>query len=464
MLTTAILDTEAFLSWIEGKATFTTSRMSPAALKKQLSTNFCALVFPQQSVRADTESAIIVVDPGRARDFYAFVSTYLTDYSPFSAFCRVLTVDQIGLLNEDGNELDRRDVLDRVRPFVGAAIAEAAIYTYARSPNGDVKAITLPAAMATFSAAALQGLTLGSSSDIEAIGRNWTMVRSIVGGDQLPLPVKKLSRFWEVVRLALYGGGSSYHTTEEVAITRGLRSVAESGNVTDQMFEEILRAAPHLELKPAWFRGTREERARTIQEAISVLAKGPPDEGQIRDCIAGCLLSRLGDGSFKFLSHALSLSPTLPMAAMWFAAWSGLQKTTDVMTAFNCMGRRIARDTISRSMIYADPVDDISVEELRVLGNDLDTIPKGNPGVISVEIYPNVSSRQRLPRTPAGATNNGEFRQELRALKHLLAQSSVLLAKMDEGAQSNLPGSAFDSSSAYDRGASKKPSGGKRKS
>ncbi len=457
MLDSVVLNTEEFLAWIGGTATPVRRRLSTSAIKKELSSRFCAIVFPERASSADGEGVVVLVDERKTRDFFAFVSTYVLDYVPFSAFFRVITTDQFDLLDEATPRLDHLDATGRSKAFVGVPIAEAALYLQSRGSNNDGRSITLAAANATYSAAILQGLALGASSDISRIGHNWTLLRSLVGSDQLPLSPEKLANFWKIIRFAIYGGGSSDHFLGELAIIRPFRQVMETGRLGDSQLAELLTAVPELDGKVSPFRGPHEDRARAVQDAITILCKPPYTDGQMRDCVAGGLLSLLGDGSFKFLPAALSLTPALPMAALWFAAWSGLLKSNDVMTIFNCLGRRIARDLVSRADTYSIPIDDISIEELRTVDFDLDALPRTQSNSISVEIYPNVSSRQGLPRPVVSASRSGPgFQKDLRELRHLIIQSSAILDRMDGGA------SAEAESKRY-RGSPKSTPGAKRR-
>lgn len=101
MLNIAVLDTEEFLAWIGQKSRLKPSTLALTAIRKQLLSKFCAVAVPDQQ-RDDMERrAIVVVDERKARDFFAFVSTYVTDYVPFTAFVRVVTTDQLDLLVDD---------------------------------------------------------------------------------------------------------------------------------------------------------------------------------------------------------------------------------------------------------------------------------------------------------------------------------------------------------------------------
>lgn len=444
MLNIAVLDTEEFLAWIGQKSPLKPSTLAAAAIRKQLSSKFCAVAVPDQQ-RIDSEGhVVVVVDERKVRDFFAFVSTYVTDYVPFTAFFRVVTTDQLDLLADEPS-LTASSATSVVEKLVGTAIVETALYLQSPGTNEVGRPITLAAAGATYSAAAVQGLTLSPQADILAIGRGWQSLRSALGGEQLPLDIDALGSFWQIVRFAVHGGGSSDRPLTDSVMIRSLRQVIESGRVDDSVLEDLLSSLPELRGNLSRFRGTREGRARAIQEAISLLSNSKGHEGQLRDCVAGCLLSLLGDGSFRFIPAALSIGSSLRMAPLWFAAWSGLQASSDIMTEFNCMGRRMARDLRARTGLYSSPTDDISVLELAGVGADLDQLPRGQIGSISVEIYPRVSSRQSIARVGAASLNSrAEYQRDIKELRVLMAQSSAVLSRMDSSSTS-------DSVPKYDR-------------
>ncbi|MGO6685628.1 hypothetical protein [Rhizobium leguminosarum] len=433
MLNAAVFDAEEFLKWITGKSNVDTRNSSVSTLKKSLKTEFCAIIASGNARTPTKEGVFFVVDERRSREFFAFVSTYVTEYLPFTAYFRVLSSDHLDLVDQEVSEFGFVNAVAKARlnAFVGVAIAEAAVYLNARG-NEDGKSITLAAVTATYSGAALQGLAAGPATDIGAIGRSWGTLRSAIGSDKLPLRIDRLERFWGIVHAALFGGGSPYIRADEVTIVRTLRRVIESGRIEDDVVSEFLGEVPEIGGKLSRFRGTREDRTRAVQEAIATISDSNRLEGELRDSIAGFLLSLLGDGSFKFLSLALSIASVLPMAPLWFAAWSGAQKSTDVMTTFNCLGRRVARDLHNSAGLFAVPVDDIAIGELQTGGFDLDAIPRAYAGSISVELYPNISSRQGLPRSgSASSQTKANIHNELRELRALFAQSAAVLAKIE---------------------------------
>lgn len=436
MLNITFLDTEEFLAWVGQKSPLKPNILAPTAIRKQISSKFCAVVVPDQRRNDPDRRAIVVVEDRKARDFFAFVSTYVTDYVPFTAFFRVVTTDQLDLL-ADTPDFTPRNTTSVVEKLVGIAIVEAALYL--RSPNAHEtgRPITLAASGATYSAAAIQGLALSPQADVLAIGRGWQSLRSAVGGEQLPLDVKALGNFWQLVRLAVHGGSSSDLPASEAVVIRSMRQVIESGRVDDSVLEDLISSLPELRGDLSRFRGTREGRARAIQEAISLLSNSTGYEGQLRDCVAGCLLSLLGGGSFRFIPAALSTGKALQMAPLWFAAWSGLQASSDIMTEFHCMGRRMARDLCARRGLYNSPTDDISILELVEAGADIDQLPRGQTSSIAVEIYPGVSSRQSVLRAGATSVNSrADHQQDIQELRFLMAQSSAILSRMEGSAAS----------------------------
>lgn len=437
MLNIAVLDTEEFLAWVGQKSPLKPSILTPAAIRKQISSKFCAVAVPDQQQSALERRAVVVVDDRKVRDFFAFVSTYITDYAPFTTFFRVVTTDQLELLAEEPGFIER-DTASVVERLVGTAIMEAALYLRAPNPHESGRPITLAAAGATYSAAAIQGLALSPQADVLAIGRGWHSLRSALGSEQLPLDVEALGNFWQLVRLALHGGDSSDRPASDAVVIRSMRQVIKNGQIDDSVLEDLISSLPELRGDLSRFRGTRETRARAIQEAISLLSNSASKVGQLRDCAAGCLLSLLGGGSFRFFPAALSTASALRTAPLWFAAWSGLQASSDVMTEFNCMGRRMARDLCSRKGLYSSPTDDISILELIASGMEANQLSRGQTGSISVEIYPGVSSRQSVSRVGAAFTSSPTgYQQDVKELRLLIAQSSAILSRMDGGAVSD---------------------------
>lgn len=431
MLNTVVLNADEFLLWIGKGRAAKPRRLSVHGTREAAARSFCALVLPDVSAATGAASPVVVVDRGKIRDFYAFVSTYVVEYVPFSAFFRVVTSEQLDILEISDGKADSRRAEVLTDALVGVSIAEAALYLQSRGSESDGKSVTLPAVNATYSAAILQALVRADSVDVVAIGKGWADMRSFVGGEPLPLSIDDLTHFWEIVGAAFSPNGMNARPDDAV-LGRTLRQAASVGFIYEEMLSDLIAAIPELRELRLRFSGTREDRARAAQEAISILGNSPRGSGQIRDCVAGCLLSLVGDGSFKFLPSALSLTSTLRTAPIWFAVWAGIQKTNDSLVRFNCLGKRLARDLRAHGGTHAAPVDDISIDELRAGVLDMEAINRSQSGAISVEIYPYVSSRQRLPRHQLPETaGSPRLREELSELRLLINRSASILERME---------------------------------
>ena len=455
MLEATVVDTDAFLGWLAGKPAGQRQRYSAASLRKGMVNRFCAIVYSPKNSEAAEAGLVLVVDQARYRDFFAFISTYVTEYSPLSAYYRVLSSDHLALLDADPNfGFVDEEHFRRLIGFTGVAIAEAAIYVQGRGYD-DGKGLTVTTVMASYSAVVLQGLFAGPNVNISEIGRKWVAFRSMVGGEKLALPPERIERFWDIVRAAFFSSSPGGRGDDRELLIRNLRRVIETGRVDDELLFEFLERVPELNLKLSRLRGPREERARTIREAVEVLSESRRIDGELRDALVGLLLSILGDGSFKFLSLALSNATMLPMAPMWFAAWSGAQRSTDMMTFNSGLGRRLVRDLYVNKDRFSVPVDDISLEELQIAAPHLDALPRAFPNSLSVEIYPNVSSRQGLHKLPTSVSQTiPELTGEVSELRRLLAQSSAVLARIED-ATVQRPSTKTPSSSTRSGGARK---------
>jgi hypothetical protein len=106
----------------------------------------------------------------------------------------------------------------------------------------------------------------------------------------------------------------------------------------------------------------------------------------------------VGDGSFQYLPLCREFGNDLAGATLWFGLWASLQKTSDVLTIGNCAGRRAARDVFNVAKPFDIPRDDISFDELQVIGINPSDQPKfrsAQQAVLSVELVPGVSARFR---------------------------------------------------------------------
>ena len=129
-------------------------------------------VWPDVAAPEDDLPVLIVVAPGEVRGFVAWASTYLGSYRPFTGFCRVIDASQV----KSVDSLKATPSLGKIADAsVAVVVAEALTHGRGRV---DLKTLTLPMCLTTFSFATARCLALGyPESEIDAVGRNLSIAR-----------------------------------------------------------------------------------------------------------------------------------------------------------------------------------------------------------------------------------------------------------------------------------------------
>jgi hypothetical protein len=134
----------------------------------------------------------------------------------------------------------------------------------------------------------------------------------------------------------------------------------------------------------------------------------------------------------------------IPGATVWFGLWSSLLKASDVLSGGGSLGRRAARDLFVEVEPFEAPKDDISYDELKVLGVDTYGAAKfrsAQQTSLSVELLPGISAKFR---TKNAQKNDGDRErrispEDVSELRFLLDRAEKVVDRIEEGIDSGGP-------------------------
>lgn len=378
----------------------------------------------------------VVVAKGRLENFFAFTSTYVSTYFPFSAFYPVCSSDKVHAL------LTRADQGARFpKTLVAVVIAEAFIQMKGKA--GTVGDISLSACSATFSSAALQlAFQGGSLRELGDMSDSWNDCRSILGGGEpLALPALELESFWAFLTTVFAGDREVkrdfYSSSDEPGLrAQFLAGLIRTGEADPNTWRRLSSKLPLAAEALSSMGDSKERRVRVLDDATAELLSDRDADKETRELVAGYLLAMVAGGSLQYLSLVEPFREKLPRAILWYAVFCGLNERTDTMTIGGCLGRRLARDLMRPRSFFNLADFDISADELRVITSSEKPgqgFRSAHTSSVVVEIYPGVVAAFRhAPRRDAGEAARATTERD-REIRFLVDR----IARLMEGGESN---------------------------
>jgi hypothetical protein len=407
----ATLNREQFVGWLGRTFEPVVKKVHSEQLTDMGGQGEIFLVWDTKPGRESINGArpLISVANSELRSFFAFVGTYVSTYQPFSAFFRVVPFE---LLSELVVEWPKREnVLPNM--FVGAVIAEARLQTgeRARRPSN----ISIQSCLATMSGAAVAALAAGFDRlHLYSILERWLKTRQRLANGDLRVQSQRIAEFWNVVGQVYEKDGPLYRLSSVAEsirpIVRFLAEVMSSPDDSDpETWLGLVQDLPGAHEALRRMRDSREDRVRAMDQVLPSVTAAEKVDLRIREAVLGYLASRIAGGSMSYLDLLDPIETKMPGALMWFGLFASIRADTDVMSAGECLGRRVSRHLEqTKSGIFIPPSADVSFDELQNILAEPKTELKlrtEHQNVISVELFPAVTSVFRLSR---------EVRQESR--------------------------------------------------
>jgi hypothetical protein len=342
---------------------------------------------------------VVLVKQRDLREFYAFVSTYVSTYRPFSAFFHVVPYEEAATV-AGLSERRRPATIDVPDELIGVAIAEA--YAQSRGKVRSVNELTVQGLQATLSATLLEFLIRGGElKEMHSIADKWVAIRGDSSGSSLAISAEMILDVWLTIGAALNSLKTNKKRDVRSKISSSLKAALIEKSSLEDWFFPLTTGIPELGDTVRSMTLAREERVRTLPKAFSSLRQSSSDP-TLKEFVVGGLLSMVGNGSFDQLKLLDETLQDFPKAALWFGVISSLQKRTDALTSGNCLGRRAVRDLKRSADLFTPPESDISFDELMILSEEAltaDSFRTAHSSIISVALHGTVSASFRNPKT-----------------------------------------------------------------
>jgi len=350
--------------------------------------------------------AAIIVPEGSQRDTLAWLSTYVRDFRPFTAYCRVVErpIAEQFLKGPSAPYLQGNEGI-----CSGLILGEA--LTHAR---GRASILDLPATAfsATLSHAISRTFALtGGLVPFDTIARLWTQAREITGQNGLGVPPNMILSVWAVA-LGMPVHSTQTRTLFEPAnvLAAAWSEITKVGEVRDPVWHSLVEGYPDLERMRGLLEMPREQRVQMIDGALRLLVSSRRDADERRSFLAGYFTSMLGPGTLDHADILAPVSSLLPTAYLWYGLCAGVNVRGDALPVGNPLARRIARNLTIPDRLVDRPRCDVALEELVMHGlgdNPLRLTAKA--GRLDIDILPGVTTSVRWP--PQESPNQDDLRR-----------------------------------------------------
>lgn len=385
-----------------------------------LSSERMAAVWPMRPAEFGRLPTAIIVKEGGQLDTLAWLATYVRDFRPFTAFCRVIeksTAERF-ISGPPSPSLNGAEGV-----FTGLILGESLAHF-----RGRVAVFDLPstAYSATLSHAISRTFALtGGRVFIDLIARNWLRAREISGQSDSTVQAGAILSVWSVIL------GMPFHQAKgrglfdsSNLLTAAWQDLSSTGEIREKMWVELTDGMPDLLKMREMASLPREHRVEIIDHALHMLVthKEPDDRSAF---LAGYFTSLLAPGTVDHAEVLIPVAPIMPTAYMWYGAFAGLNVRSEGLPTGNPLARRIVRDLTLPDRLAERPRCDVALEEMGMLlpGKKFLRLT-AKLGRLDIDLFPGVTTSVRWP------PHDNPNEEEISRARH--QETQRLFAEIDE--------------------------------
>ena len=351
-------------------------------------------VWPVRPTSFDRMPTAIVVSEGTLRDTLAWLSTYLQDYRPVTAFCRVVEkpVAESFLNGPTVPQLQEFAGL-----FAGLVLGESLAHV-----NGRISFVDLPATAcsATLSYAIARTFALaGRSIPPEDVAQLWSQARKQTGQTELGVSSANILSMWSVVfsRPARSARTKTLFESSDV-ITRAWAELSMAGEIRSPVWRSLVEGYSGFERLQEIVSMPREYRVPYIDGALGQLAHVRRKTDERSSFLAGYLTSLLAPGTFDHAHMLAPVASVLPTAFLWYGLCTAVNTRGDTLPVGNPLARRIVRDLTLPDRLTDRPRCDVALDEISIHGSASNLLPQtARSGRLDIDLLPGVTMSVRWP-------------------------------------------------------------------
>lgn len=427
----AVLTREQFLSWLGGDID-AFSKTSPVSISLKLPARSVALIWEAEADLRVGTAPLVMIPSGGSIEFYAFVTTYVSTYVPFSAYFRVVEQSSAKILfeSEDSSNVIRREI------FAGVIIGEA--ISQSEGKVDSLAELSVSACLATLSYPLAQAAISGNENLFDEIAENWNTTRRVLGSDTSPISSSVILDFWKKLAQSFGRYPPREKNKKDYDLRYTIFSIISDREVSDSSWATLSNLYPDLVNISREMRGSREIRARSFSKYLDNSFNSTVDKQQ--DVVIGLLASQLAGGSFEYVQVVTHLLDVFPAAGLWFGLFSASMKASDVLSTGNGLGRRIHRKLNFVARPFDQPICDIAFDEFTMLSIDKNTrndIRTDGQLSIVIELAPTIAGvfRKKSSRPSTDLGNSDLNPKVLAEARFLIERLAGMLAELDHSSK-----------------------------
>ncbi|MFH1977477.1 MAG: hypothetical protein ABIJ52_18300 [Pseudomonadota bacterium] len=337
---------------------------------------------------------IIFVADGHVRDFLAWANTYFPNFTPFTAYFRVL---EFSMMESLKSWVDYPYLNGLEDACLGLILGEALLLSSAAQKKSTINPMT---GNTTISYTLARALALGAGfQQMSLISENWTLARKLTDQPLRNIDIKNIITIFETLSL-LRSEGYKYSNIKSsisipISIVEACFEIKNQGTVSDELWKKISRNNPILINAQENMKATREERVRFFQKILSGQLYFNSQSDVEQSFILGYLGSLIGPGTLSHFDLVERCTNNFPSALLWYGLCAGLYEKNEILNSFNGLGRRLLRELFRPESMFEKPTCDISISELKLYiegerpKTDFRTFASNR---IYVELYPGIST------------------------------------------------------------------------
>lgn len=358
----------------------------------------------------------IITGDGERLDVMAWLSTYVRDFRPFTAYCRVVErpIAEKFLQRSEAPTLSRMEGI-----CAGLILGESLMHAKGRSSVLD---LPFSAYSATLSHAISRTYAqTGGAIPMEMVAELWSLARKITGQGALLPPSAILSVWSAALGMSSHFGQTKSLFSSSDILTDSWMELASRGELSDVLWNELVGGYKDLNSVRSILSMPREQRVHMIDMALHMLSTGRGDEER-RSFLAGYFTSLLGPGSLDHADFLTQVAQLLPTAYLWYGLFAGINPKGDALPVGNPLARRIIRDLTIPDRLIDRPRCDVALEELKMHGSPENILKMtSKAGRLDIDILPGVTTSVRWPPHEVNEEPDMERHRDMEA-RHLLME------------------------------------------
>lgn len=348
------------------------------------------LVWKEDDLRSRYFPIYVCTPSGKVREFLAWASTYMQQMRPFTAFTRVIDIDEFISLQQHRS-------IPVTSNFTSALIGLLVGETLELQNWGLVKYVNSMAAKNTCSYSIVSAIIHNSPYKKDEIAQKFFAVRKFA---KIPFPAPLitsingiLQNLFKIMDTQSFSNNSFDERLTFFPICNALDEIANGVELTKWTIEDILRQPLNLIDIPLKNQKV-EDRVEAFEKACSLIVNSKQIHPQSASFIIACLANQISPGTMRHHSLLVPFARIYPGVFMWYGLCAGLTPNSDVFSYSGGLGWRISRQIMTEPSTLDYPNADICFNEfelLRTLENPEATFNTDWASNLSVELVPGIT-------------------------------------------------------------------------